>query len=173
LSVALILDASLSMSGDKLAMATAAIAVLAFRLKMVDFLVITFNDRPKIIKRLDEEADVDRLILSLLESTASGYTNIEEALHSGSKELAKAETGDQVGILITDGNYTVGRDPSKAASSFKKLFVIMTDSHDCRLSVCESLASSGRGRVFPVSEFDEIPRTLYRVLRVVGQGSRG
>jgi hypothetical protein len=27
--------------------------------------------------------------------------------------------------------------------------------------------------VFPVSEFDEIPRTLYRVLRVVGQGSKG
>jgi MoxR-like ATPase len=148
LSVALMLDASLSMSGDKLAMATAAIAV-------------------------DEEIDLDRLILSLLEFNASGYTNIEEALHSGQKGLSAADTRDQVGILITDGNYTVGNDPSKAASAFKKLFVIMTESHDCRLSVCESVASSGRGRVFPVSEFDEIPRTLYRVLRVVGQGSKG
>jgi MoxR-like ATPase/Mg-chelatase subunit ChlD len=173
LSVALMLDASLSMSGDKLAMATAAIAVLALRLKMVDFLVITFNDRSRVVKRLDEEIDLDRLILSLLEFNASGYTNIEEALHSGQKGLSAADTRDQVGILITDGNYTVGNDPSKAASAFKKLFVIMTESHDCRLSVCESVASSGRGRVFPVSEFDEIPRTLYRVLRVVGQGSKG
>jgi MoxR-like ATPase/Mg-chelatase subunit ChlD len=172
ISVALMLDASLSMSGDKLAIATAAIAVLALRLKMVDFLVITFNDRSKVVKRIDEDADLDRLILSLLEFTASGYTNIEEALRSGSRELARSETRDQVGILITDGNYTVGRDPTSAASSFKKLFVIMTESHDCRLSVCESMASSGRGRVFTVSEFDEIPRTLYRVLRVVGQGSK-
>ncbi|HIH01878.1 TPA: AAA domain-containing protein, partial [Thermoplasmata archaeon] len=173
ISVALMLDASLSMSGDKLAMATAAIAVLALRLKMVDFLVITFNDRSKVVKRIDEDTDLDRLILSFLEFNASGYTNIEEALRSGSRELARSETSDQIGILITDGNYTVGRDPAGAASSFKKLFVIMTESHDCRLSVCESIASSGRGRVFPVSEFDEIPRTLYRVLRVVGQGSRG
>ena len=172
-SVALMLDASLSMSGDKLAMATAAIAVLALRLKMVDFLVITFNDRAKVVKRIDEDADLDRLILSFLEFNASGYTNIEEALRNGSKELSRSETSDQIGILITDGNYTVGRDPAGAAASFKKLFVIMTESHDCRLSVCESIASSGRGKVFPVSEFDEIPRTLYRVLRVVGQGSKG
>jgi MoxR-like ATPase/Mg-chelatase subunit ChlD len=173
LSVALMLDASLSMSGDKLAIATAAIAVLALRLKMVDFLIITFNDRSRVVKRLDEKTDLDRLILSLLEFNASGYTNIEEALHCGQKGLSKADTNDQVGILITDGNYTVGNDPSKAASAFKKLFVVMTESHDCRLSVCESVAESGRGRVFPVSEFDEIPRTLYRVLRVVGQGSKG
>lgn len=172
LSVALMLDASLSMSGDKLAMATAAIAVLAFRLKMVDFLVITFNDRPRVVKHLHERADLDDLILSLLESSASGYTNIEEALRCGRDELAEAETGDRVGILITDGNYTVGRDPAHVASSFRKLFVIMTESHDCRLSVCESIANSGRGRVFSVSEYDEIPKTLYRVLRVVGHGSR-
>jgi MoxR-like ATPase len=172
LSVALMLDASLSMSGDKLAMATAAIAVLAFRLKMVDFLVITFNDRPRVVKHLHEKADLDGLILSLLESNASGYTNIDEALRCGRDGLTEAETGDQIGILITDGNYTVGRDPSTMASSFKKLFVIMTESHDCRLSVCESIASNGKGRVFSVSEYDEIPKTLYRVLRVVGHGSR-
>ncbi|HUU07889.1 MAG TPA: AAA family ATPase, partial [Thermoplasmata archaeon] len=101
LSVALMLDASLSMSGDKLAIATAAIAVLALRLKMVDFLIITFSDQPRVVKRLDEEADLDRLILSLLEFNASGYTNIEKALHSGQKGLSKADTSDQVGILIT------------------------------------------------------------------------
>lgn len=170
LSVALILDASLSMSGDKLAMASAAIAVLAFRLKMVDFLVVTFNDRPRVVKRLDQNLSLDDLVLELLEFSATGYTNIEAALVKGQEELSKASTRNQVGLLITDGNYTVGRDPSKAASSFRRLFVVMTRSHDCRPGVCEAVAGAGRGQVYEVSGFDEVPRVLYKVLRVVAQG---
>lgn len=171
LSVALMLDASLSMSGDKLAIATAAIAVIALRLRMVDYLVVTFNDRPKVVKRLDDEKNLDDLLASLLDFTASGYTNIEEALRKGAEELSRADTKNQVGVLITDGNYTVGKDPSGPASSFRKLFVIMTKSHDCRADVCEDAARSGKGRMYPVSGFDEIPRVLYNVLRMVAQGS--
>ena len=173
LSVALVLDASLSMSGDKLAMASAAIAVLAFRLKMVDFLLVTFNDRPRVVKRLDQGLSLDDLVLELLEFSATGYTNIESALVKGHEELSRAKTRNRVGVLITDGNYTVGKDPSKAASTFGRLFVIMIRSHDCRLSVCESIAGAGRGRVYEVSGFDEVPRVLYKVLRVVTQGSPG
>ena len=170
LSVALMLDASLSMSGDKLAVASAAIAVLAFRLKMVDFLLITFNDKPKVVKRLDQSLSLDDLVLKLLEFTATGYTNIESALVKGNEELARSKTRNQVGVLITDGNYTVGRDPSKAASGFKRLFVVMTHSHDCQPHVCESMAGSGGGHMYEVSGFDEVPRVLYKVLRVVAQG---
>lgn len=173
LSVALMLDASLSMSGDKLAMASAAIAVLAFRLKMVDFLLVTFNDRPKVVKRLDQNLSLDDLVLELLEFSASGYTNIEAALVKGREELSRASTRNKVGVLITDGNYTVGNDPSGAASSFRRLFVIMTHSHDCRLSVCEAVAGAGGGHVYEVAGFDEVPRVLYKVLRVVAQGSPG
>ena len=171
LSVALMLDASLSMSGDKLAIATAAIAVIALRLKMVDYLVVTFNDRPKVVKRLDDDKNLDDLLASLLDFNASGYTNIEEALKKGAEELSRADTRNQVGVLITDGNYTVGRDPSASASSFRKLFVIMTKSHDCRADVCEDTARNGKGRMYTVSGFDEIPRVLYNVLRMVAQGS--
>jgi MoxR-like ATPase len=173
LSVALMLDASLSMSGDKLAVASAAIAVLAFRLKMVDFLLVTFNDRPKVVKRLDQNLSLDELVLELLEFSASGYTNIEAALLKGQEELSRANTRNKVGVLITDGNYTVGRDPCRAASSFRRLFVIMTHSHDCRPSVCESIAGAGGGIVYDVAGFDEVPRVLYKVLRVVAQGSPG
>ena len=171
LSVALMLDASLSMSGDKLAIATAAIAVIALRLKMVDYLVVTFNDRPKVVKRLDDDKNLDDLLASLLDFSASGYTNIDEALKKGAEELSHADTRNQVGVLITDGNYTVGKDPSASASSFRKLFVIMTKSHDCRADVCEDAARSGKGRMYTVSGFDEIPRVLYNVLRMVAQGS--
>ena len=171
LSVVMMLDASLSMTGDKLAMATAAIAVLAFRLKTVDYILITFNDRPSVLKRVNQAKNLDDLIADLLEARAGGYTNIEGALVKGREELALSKTRNQVGILITDGNFTVGADPSDAASSYRRLFVIMTESHDCQPGVCQDIAAKGGGHMYPVATFDEIPRVLYRVLRSVSQGS--
>jgi MoxR-like ATPase/Mg-chelatase subunit ChlD len=171
LSAVMMLDASLSMTGDKLAMATAAIAVLAFRLKTVDYILITFNDRPSVLKRVNQTKNLDDLIADLLEARAGGYTNIEGALVKGREELALSKTRNQVGILITDGNFTVGADPSDAASSYRRLFVIMTESHDCQPGVCQDIATKGGGHMYPVATFDEIPRVLYRVLRSVSQGS--
>jgi gas vesicle protein GvpN len=171
LSVAMMLDASLSMSGDKLAMATAAIAVLAFRLKTVDYILITFNDRPTVLKRVNQTKNLDDLISDLLEARAGGYTNIEWALRKGKEELSSSITRNQVGILITDGNYTVGADPAEAAMSYKRLFVIMTESHDCQPVTCAGIAKSGGGHMYSVSSFDEIPQVLYKVLRRVTQGS--
>ena len=171
LAVAMMLDASLSMSGDKLAMATAAIAVLAFRLKTVDYVLITFNDRPTVLKHVSQPKNLDDLISDLLDANASGYTNIDGALRKGSDELSKAVTKNRVGILITDGNYTVGEDPAKAASAYRRLFVVMTESHDCQPVTCEGIAKSGGGHMYSVSKFDEIPRVLYKVLRMVSQGA--
>jgi gas vesicle protein GvpN len=171
LAVALMLDASLSMSGEKLAIATAAIAVLAFRLKTVDYLLITFNDRPSVLKRVSQAKNLDDLISDLLDARAGGYTNIEWALTKGKEELSLADTRNRVGIIVTDGNFTVGDDPSEAASRYKRLFVIMTESHDCQPGICEGMASRGGGRMYSVANFDEIPRVLYRVLRLVSQGS--
>ena len=171
LAVALILDASLSMTGDKLAMASAAIAVLAYRLKTVDYLLITFNDRPSTVKRIDKSKNLDDLVSDLLSSNASGYTDIDAALRRGSEELHRARTKNRVGILITDGNYTVGADPRNAASAYRRLFVVMTESHDCKPGECEAIAANGGGQMFTVSSFDEIPRVLYRVLRMVSQGA--
>ncbi|MDH3365987.1 MAG: AAA family ATPase [Thermoplasmata archaeon] len=173
LSVVLMLDASLSMSGDKLAIATAAISVLAFRLKMVEFAIMTFNDKPRTIKGFDHSMNLDEIVVSLLEFNASGYTNIEEALRGGSDALSKATTKNRVGVIVTDGNYTVGANPTDAASSFRRLFVVMTESHDCQPQVCEAMARNGRGRVYAVSGFEEVPKVLYHVLRVVAQGSPG
>lgn len=171
LSVVMMLDASLSMTGDKLAIATAAIAVLAYRLKTVNYALITFNDRPAVLKRANQAKHLDDIIADLLEARAGGYTNIDGALRKGKEELGVSKTNNRVGILITDGNYTVGPDPFEAASAYRRLFVLMTESHDCQPGVCSDLAKAGGGHMYEVSSFDEIPRVLYKVLRLVSQGS--
>lgn len=171
LAVAMMLDASLSMSGDKLAMATAAIAVLAFRLKTVEYILITFNDRPSVLKKVNQSKSLDDLISDLLDAHAGGYTNIEGALKRGNEELMRSSTKNTIGILVTDGNYTVGADPAESAGAYRRLFVVMTESHDCQPEICEAIAKNGRGTMYSVASFDEIPRVLYKVLRMVSQGS--
>jgi len=152
-------------------MATAAIAVLAYRLKTVEYLLITFNDRPAILKRVSESKSLDDLVADLLDARAGGYTNIEDALRKGKDEICRAGTRNQVGVLITDGNYTVGADPVDAASLYRRLFVVMTESHDCQPFVCEEVARRGGGHMYAVASFEEIPRVLYKVLRQVSQGT--
>jgi len=125
-----------------------------------------------VLKRVNQTRSLDDLISDLLDAHAGGYTNIEGALRKGKDELSLSLTKNQVGILITDGNYTVGADPAVAAATYKRLFVIMTESHDCQPSTCEDIAKSGGGRMYSVSSFDEIPRVLYKVLRRVSQGSQ-
>jgi len=44
------LDSSLSMSGDKLAMAAASIAVLAERMRTFDYSIVTFNNSGTVMK---------------------------------------------------------------------------------------------------------------------------
>ncbi|NIN53075.1 MAG: AAA domain-containing protein [Nitrososphaeria archaeon] len=166
MACALMIDASLSMSGEKLAIATASIAVLAYKMKTICFSLIIFNNYAKVMKSIVQKITVESLISDLLDIYAMGLTNIEDALRVGSEELEKVMVKDKFGIIITDGNYTAGKDPREVAERYPKLFVIMLESRDSSSVLCEEMATIGNGKLFKVSSFDEIPRIIYKVLRM-------
>jgi Mg-chelatase subunit ChlD len=161
----LIIDASLSMTGEKLAMATSSIAVLAQRLKGIEYSVILFENRANIIKKMDRDVDIEKLIGDLLDLNAMGYTNIEEGLKAGIMELEKAKTANRIGIIITDGNYTMGHDPRRVASLFPKLHVMMTTGLDAREDICSGMAQQGRGKMYEISNYEEMPGVLYNLIK--------
>jgi hypothetical protein len=47
----------------------------------------------------------------------------------------------------------------------------MTESHDCQPEICEQIASKGGGKMYKISSYDEMPRVLYKVLRMVALGA--
>jgi len=161
----MMIDASLSMSGDKLGMATASLGVLAYKLKSIDYGVIVFESVARVIKQLDQKAAVEALVGDLLDVPAMGLTNIEDALRTGIRELSSTMVKDKVGIMITDGNYTAGRDPRELAARYPKLFIIMIKSHDSKPELCEEMAALGKGKVMAVDTFEEIPSILRNLLR--------
>ncbi len=161
----LIIDASLSMTGEKLAMATSSIAVLAQRLKGIEYAVILFENRANVIKKMDRDVDLEKLIGDLLDLNAMGYTNIESGLNAGITELEKAKTPNRIGIIITDGNYTMGHDPRTAASLFPKLHVMMTTGLDAREDICAGMAQQGKGKMFEISNYEQMPGVLYNIIK--------
>jgi MoxR-like ATPase len=161
----LMVDASTSMSGDKLSMATASLGVLAYKLRYLDYGIVTFSDCAKVVKGVKEKVNLEFLVGDLLDTRAMGLTNLQEALKAGLRELDSVKAEDKVGIVITDGHYTVGGDPRELAARYPKLFVIMIEDYDAKPDLCEDLARLGKGKMYKVADFTEIPKILYDALR--------
>lgn len=167
IACALMVDSSLSMAGEKLIMATASMAVLAYQLRIIDYALITFESKAKLLKRLSQKVAVSEVLEELLDVDASGYTNIEDALKMGLEELKNSRIGDRVGLILTDGNYTTGRNPLDIAAQYPKLFVIMVTGYSSKLELCDEMAKKGKGRLFTAESPDEIPKVIYKVLRAI------
>jgi Mg-chelatase subunit ChlD len=161
----MMLDTSMSMSGDKLGISTASLGVLAFKLKSMQYGVIAFDNLARPLKRLDQRVPIATLVGDMLDITAGGYTNIEDGLRTGMLELNNSNAKERVGVLLTDGNYTAGKDPTGIAAEYPKLFVLMMKSHDSRPDLCARLASLGKGKFVQVDSFDEVPSILRNLLR--------
>lgn len=165
MSCALMVDTSLSMTGEKLAVAAVGAAVLAIKLKTDNYALITFESTAKLLKGIGQRKDVGSVIGDLLETPAMGYTNMEDGLKKGLNELNKAKTKERFGVIITDGNCTTGYDPEKIAAKYPKLYVIMPEGPESNHEACKKLAKLGCGKMYKVKDFNEIPQVLYNLLK--------
>ncbi len=168
LTVALMLDTSLSMAGEKLAVAAVGASILALQLKDDDYSLVTFESQARVLKPMQQRRDVEAVIGDLLDAPATGDTNMEAGLRTGLEELGKVRTGERLGIIITDGQCTSGFHPELIAVKFPKLCVIMIESPITNAETCTVLASLGKGRVYRVKDYYQVPRVIYDLLREFG-----
>ena len=116
------------MYGKSLVNAALTTSLLTYTMRKHKFAVILFNSSSMMLKSMDEDISqtpITKLIDEILDSEAVGFTNIENALTRGLKELDRVKGKRKFAILITDGNYNRGKDPSLIAKSFRKLHVIV------------------------------------------------
>ena len=165
----LMMDASLSMAGENLAIAAVAAAVLALKMRPEDLSVVVFESVARVVSRLEERDDPEQIVTRLLSEPARGYTNIEAGLRLGGREIGRGRNPRKAGLLITDGVSTAGGDPVPAADAFPRLHVLLTEDYKMDPELCERLASIGRGEVFRVRHHAELPAKMLdianRVLR--------
>ena len=124
--VVLMIDTSLSMAGEKMALAAVAAAVLALNLGPGDLSVVLFADRARTVARLREKLPVAELVRRMLDRPCGGATNVAAALELGAAELERGRDPRRSAVLVSDGLYTAGCDPRPAAARFRTLHVLLT-----------------------------------------------
>ena len=125
--VVLMVDTSLSMAGERMALATVAAAVLALKLRSGDLAVVLFADGVRVVSRFGEEVAPGELVRRMLEVPCGGGTDIAAALGAGHTELQRGRDPGRSGLLVSDGVYTAGADPLPAAARFGALHVLLME----------------------------------------------
>jgi hypothetical protein len=124
--VVLMIDTSLSMAGEKMALAAVAAAVLALNLRSGDLAVVLFADEARAVVRLHEDVPVTELVRRMLDTPCGGATNVAGARALGHAELERGRNPRRSAVLVSDGLYTAGVDPRATAARFRALHVLLT-----------------------------------------------
>ncbi len=162
--VVAILDLSLSMGGEKLALLAVATAIL--RLKLEHVAVVGFDSGAHVLVRVGERVSPRELVRRVLDVPAQGHTNIEAGLVAAADELRRGTHREHVGVLLTDGLANVGRDPLLVAGRFPRLHVVQLGGHHPQGSrTCRALAERGRGRVYRARSWLDLPEVTRRAVR--------
>jgi len=174
-----ILDHSRSMHGIKVAMAALSAATIALHFKQ-DYGVVTFNTKAVVLKHAGSPMPALKVAEHVLALDADGFTNIREALEAAIGAIKGYEK--KIGVLLTDGDWNSGGDPSAVAALFDNLHVIGLDDRQAYLDLdgfddyfkwypqrftghrVRTLARSGNGRYVFVTELDQIPGAITRCL---------
>jgi Mg-chelatase subunit ChlD len=168
----LIVDTSLSMSGEKLAMLAVAVAALVLEWGESPFGLVAFEHRATVLARPGQKPNLRELIGRLMDVPARGYTHLERGLEEGLRLHQSLEARSRalrsrppIALLISDGKPTAGDDPSKIAPHFSNLSVIKLGRDRGSLDLCHSMSRLGGGYLFEVPSLRVLPRALLEFSR--------
>lgn len=165
--VALVMDASLSMTGEKIALLSVATAVVALSVPAHRLSLMGFDSRIKWIKRFGEDLTVEKIIERVLDLPAGGFTNMEIAMKETLKALRAFHKEHANVIFIGDGKYTEGSDPSPFAPKFKHFNVLKLGRDQAGRELLLDLTKKGNGQFFEARKIYDLPKSMYAAIRTL------
>jgi Mg-chelatase subunit ChlD len=163
-AVALLVDVSGSMQGEKVRIAAATVAALARHLRDDELAVIAFWKDAVVVQPLHRRRSDVQVLEDLLRLPAKGLTNVGFALEVALGELSRSRARRRSAILLSDAVHNAGPDPRLAAGRLPRLDALLeaTGEHDADLA--HDLARLGRGRVFSVQHHRDVAPALNEIL---------
>lgn len=164
-----VLDMSLSMTGEKIALVAVATAIL--RLKLESLAVVAFDTTPHVLVRVGEVVSPRELVRRVLTVPAQGHTNIEAGLSAANEQLRRSGRRERVALVLTDGLANVGGDPVGAAGRLPRLHVVhLGDHHPQGARTCRGMAQTGRGRLYRARTYGDLPGVVRGAVRELFRG---
>ncbi len=165
------LDCSSSMAGQKHFLASIAAAVLLLELEPRQSSLVLFSSDAKTIKPFQKQESIEQTLKEFLKTQPKGFTNIAKGLEEGRKELAHFPSSKKIGLLISDGRSTEGKDPELIAHQFHSLSVLHLHGPGSYLEGSQRLAMAGKGYCWEVEKMEQLPKKLYDSIRFLYQRS--
>ncbi|MDE0607423.1 MAG: VWA domain-containing protein [Acidimicrobiaceae bacterium] len=122
-AIALVVDRSGSMSGQRLATAAVAAAACSYRVPN-DWSALVFADRILVLKSQQDAKAAPSVVDSLLRLRGQGTTDLAGALAAAADQLDRSRAKRRVVILLSDCRATTGVDPVAAARRLDELAVL-------------------------------------------------
>ena len=122
-ALALVVDRSGSMSGQRLATAAVAAAACSYRAP-TDWSALVFADRILVLKSQQDAKAAPQVVNSLLRLRGQGTTDLAGALAAAADQLDRSRAKRRVVILLSDCRATTGADPVAVARRLDELAVL-------------------------------------------------
>jgi len=161
----LLLDTSLSMKGEKLALLGVTVAAVCESVPASALCVLGFDSAIHVIKEFGEELKVESAIERVLSIPPGGFTNIELGLKAARSRLDQGRFPQARVILISDGRYTEGKNPVHEAKHLRMVYPVKIGKDPGGRIVMREIADTGLGRFAEVREMHELPRFLLHAVR--------
>ncbi|MGW4488729.1 VWA domain-containing protein [Amycolatopsis sp. NPDC004368] len=123
LALCLLIDASGSMGGARLAAAALTAAACVWRAPG-EHAVIAFARTPRILRALDTPRPPDTLVDDVLDLRGHGVTGLAPALREAARQLDRSRAVRKVTVLLSDCRATDDEDPRPAALALPELLII-------------------------------------------------
>ena len=167
--IALLMDCSMSMKGEKIALLGVAVVAVAMAVSPRSLCLLGFDSKAKWIKHFSEDLTLSEIAERILDLPAGGFTNMELGFEEMLRELDQVRAPDARVILVGDGKYTEGRDPLFLADRFRHLHVLKLGADQGGRELLKVIAERGSGRFFEARKFLDLPKTLYETVRTVSR----
>ena len=163
--VALMVDVSGSMKGEKVRIAAATVAALAGELGDDDLAVVAFWKDAVLLKPIAKPTSPLLVLHDLLRIPTKGLTNVHFGLASGLAELGRSRARHRRGILLSDAVHNAGPDPRLVAARFPRLDVLLERDGEHDEGLAAELARSGRGELRAVRDHRDVAPALNALFR--------
>ena len=132
-ALAILIDRSGSMTGDRLATAAVAAAAAAQKTE-TDYAVIAFSDKAIVIKGIGQPRPIEDVVNDVLRLRGFGPTDLSLAFRTAAAQLGRSSASRQRTILLSDCRPTAGGPPERQAAALEQLGILAPadDSEDAQ-----------------------------------------
>jgi magnesium chelatase subunit D len=163
-AVCLVVDNSGSMSGLGVAMAAVAAAAVVLAADWLAPGVIAFSGDVRVLQAQGARRRPEDLVGDLIGLRGHGVTDLAGALRAAAAQLATADGGERVAVLLSDCLRTAGADPAGALQGIDRLHVLCPVPAPESELAAAALARAGGGISQPVGSLADVAPALHRLL---------